>query len=115
MQSDRVCAVLCVRDISSVRTFYEALFGRPPDANPMDSLMEWYPNEGGGVQIFQEDERAGRGYATISVPNLDDLVIELQERSIPIDPYGMTFDPFRLARVVDPDGNQITFAQAVIH
>ena len=111
MRVDRVYGVICVRTIEVALEFYAQVFGREPDARPMESLGEWYPVQGGGIQVFEEAERAGTSYATLNVPDITELVSELESRGLSVDKSGIDFDPFRLASVTDPDGNRVTFAQ----
>jgi len=42
MNVTTVMAQLIVSDLERSVAFYSALFGRGPDANPMDKLYEWH-------------------------------------------------------------------------
>ncbi len=53
-----VLAQATVRDFETSTAWHERLFGRPPDAQPMDGLVEWHFGDGRGIQVWCEPDRA---------------------------------------------------------
>jgi predicted enzyme related to lactoylglutathione lyase len=95
-----------VTDIAVARSWYERLFGRPPDLVPHEREVAWQLAEGGWVYVVEEPERAGRSLLTFIVEDLDAALepVQLDVSRLPGGP------PFK-AEVVDPDGNRVTFGQ----
>ena len=58
MSIEHVLAVVPVTDVQRSRTWYETLFGRAADNNPMPNLVEWQVVPGGWVQVFADDQHA---------------------------------------------------------
>jgi len=106
-----VVTVMCqliVSDRQRSLDFYSALFGRAPDANPMDRLYEWHFDGAGAVQVYEEPERAGASGATIAVADLDARVADLQAAGIAHEPL-VEATYVRVVQLADPDGNRIVF------
>jgi glyoxylase I family protein len=104
---EHVLAVVPVSDLDVARAWYEKLFGRPADNNPMPVLVEWQVVAGGWVQVFVDEQRAGSGLVNFAV---DDLAAHLTEiASAGLDP-GEIEDAnlgVQLSTIHDPDGNVI--------
>lgn len=109
MDVTEVMAQIIVTDLERSTAFYEALFGRPPDANPMAQLHEWHFAAAGAVQVFQEPDRAGRSGATLHVADLDAAAVGLDAAGIDHDPIAEA-DYVRIVVLADPDGNRIVLA-----
>jgi predicted enzyme related to lactoylglutathione lyase len=110
MAVNNVLAVVCVSDPETAAAWYERLFGRPADTNPMGTLLEWKVTDGGWLQVFQDAERAGSSFLTLAVDDLDAQVAELADRDLTLEEIEADA-PMRLAQIKDPDGNMITFGQ----
>ena len=106
-----VLPVLMVDDFDAGVTWYEALFGRPPDRRPMDGCVEWRLAEGGGIQVYRAADAAGAATAIIGVDDVDAFVTELAGRGISAAAFDVPSGQFRLATIQDPAGNTITIAQ----
>ena len=106
---DHLLAVVPVSEIEASRQWYEALFGRPEDNHPMDTLVEWRVTESGWVQVFQDPERAGSALGNFAVDDLDAQITELAQRDLELDQVQTANKGVRTASVTDPDGNRITF------
>jgi catechol 2,3-dioxygenase-like lactoylglutathione lyase family enzyme len=107
MAIEHVLAVVPVSDLQSSNRWYEALFGRRADNNPMGTLVEWQVVPGGWVQVFADAERAGTGLLNFAVDDLEAHSAELRQRGL--DP-GDVVDAdkgVRLSALTDPDGNTI--------
>ena len=100
-----------VADIATARAFYERLFGREPDLVPNDREACWQVGEDTWVYAVVDLARAGGGISTILVADLDALVADWATRGIaPVEVRAEGPDA-RKARVLDPDGNELGFAQ----
>lgn len=106
-QVDHVLAVLAVTDLDRARTWFTGLFGREPDNNPMESLIEWQVRGGAWVQITADPARAGHGLLNLAVPDLDEAVRELRDRSLEPGEIVEANKGVRLCPLPDPDGNAI--------
>lgn len=106
MRVTTVMAQLIVTDLEQAVRFYTAVFGRGPDANPMDRLYEWHFEGAGAIQVYEEPERAGCSGATIHVDDLDASVAALDWAGIEHESeVDATF--VRLVQLADPDRNRI--------
>ena len=104
-------ASVAVRNLTSSIPWYEQLFGRAPDLRPAPELAQWHFEHGGGLQVYQLFERAGKGSATLAVSNLDEQTARL--RRLGIDPGKTLVNPqVRVVMIKDPDGNSLAFAEA---
>ena len=70
MQIDNALANILVRDFGAARDWYAVLFGRAPDAEPMEGLAEWAFPAGGWLQVARDPEGAGRGSVTLAVSDI---------------------------------------------
>jgi catechol 2,3-dioxygenase-like lactoylglutathione lyase family enzyme len=100
-----------VADLRAARAFYERLFGREPDLIPNATEACWELSEGKWVYFILDEDRAGRGIHTILVDDLDALIAEWATRGIGPDEVRSEGPRGRKARVFDPDGNELGFAQ----
>ncbi|MBV7696104.1 VOC family protein [Streptomyces sp. TRM70350] len=108
-----VYAVMPVADFEAARTWYERLWGRPADRDPMEGLAEWEVIRGGAIQLLREPHRAGAAMVTLAV---DDVAAEVRlaaDRGLDLGVVQDTPGGFRVAAVTDPAGNVITFAQDI--
>jgi hypothetical protein len=111
MGATHLFAGCAVSDVGTARLFYERLFGREPDLVPHAGEACWELAEGKWVYFVLDAERAGGGISTILVDDLDALVADWATRGIaPVEIRAEGPDA-RKARVLDPDGNELGFAQ----
>jgi glyoxylase I family protein len=103
-----VLAVVPVRDLARANAWYERFFGRPADNNPMPVLVEWRAVDTGWVQVFVDEERAGRTQLNFAVDDLAEHIRTLGERGIAVGPVQDVNKGVQVAPVDDPDGNTIT-------
>jgi hypothetical protein len=105
-------ASLAVKDLAKSVGWYQTLFGRVPDANPMPAVAEWKFERGGWLQVYELKERAGAGSVTLSINSLEDQIATL--RQLGIDPGNpMISDKVKVVMIKDPDGNSIAFAEVL--
>lgn len=108
MSIQHVLAVVPVSDLQVSSRWYEALFGRPADNNPMPTLTEWQVLPGAWVQVFVDTARAGSGLLNFAVDDLQTHMAELRERGLqPGDVTGAS-KGVHLSAITDPDGNTIS-------
>ncbi len=111
MAIDSVLAGIAVNDFASALTWYERLLGRPVDAAPMEGLAEWHLSEYGGIQLIQDEDRAGSSYVTLVVTSLNDQLAALKAEGIPVGPTQGTPGLVKAVMVADPEGNRVTLAE----
>lgn len=111
MNVSTVMAQLIVSDLDRSVEFYTRLFGRAPDSNPMEGLQEWYFDNAGAIQVYEESERAGQSGATINVDDLDAEVAALDAAGIDHEPL-VEANYVRVVQLVDPDQNRIVLTGA---
>lgn len=109
MTISRMLAQMTVSDSARSIPWYTLLFGREPDAHPMDGLVEWYLADTFGVQVWVEPERAGTSCMVLDDDDLDARVQLLDGAGIENGGIRPASE-FRILPVVDPDGNRIVFA-----
>jgi hypothetical protein len=111
MTIERVLAQMTVTDLGVAVAWYTKLFGRDPDARPMDGLVEWHLAETFGVQVWAEPDRAGHSTMVLHESDLDPRVADLDRAGIEHDaPQDVTAS--RILPLVDPDGNRVVFTGA---
>jgi catechol 2,3-dioxygenase-like lactoylglutathione lyase family enzyme len=106
MAFQKVLAQATVTDLAAAEKWYSTLFGRGPDARPMDGLLEWNLGDAAGVQVFSEPERAGRSTVVLGESDLDDLAARLSDAGID-HPGPQPATAFRVLILQDPDGNRV--------
>ncbi|WP_231750737.1 VOC family protein [Mycobacterium sp. NAZ190054] len=82
MSITHVLAVVHVTDIATSRRWYESLFGRPEDNNPMPTLVEWQVLPGAWVQVFHDPDKAGIDEINFAVDDLEGHIAELAGRGL---------------------------------
>ena len=108
MSINHVLAVIPVSDMAAARQWYERLFGRPADNQPMVTLDEWRITDSGWVQVFVDPERAGSTFLNFAVDDLEPHLAELRARGLSFDTTETVNKGVQLSAIVDPDGNRIT-------
>lgn len=106
----KIYAQLNCSDLATSTPWFEKLFGRGPDARPMDGLAEWHHRDNAGLQLFERREDAGHGTLTLVVEGLRNEHQRLDAAGLapgPIEPATST----SLVTLIDPDGNTVVLAQ----
>lgn len=111
-----VLAVVVVAEVQVALPWYERVLGKRADLTPMPSLAEWRLADGGWLQVVSDAGQPGASMLTLEVDDLDATMAELAARGVPITEMDLPdrTDSLRLAQVTDPDGNVVTFAQALV-
>jgi glyoxylase I family protein len=107
MSIEHVLAVVPVSDIDKANSWYEALFGRKADNNPMPVLVEWQVVPGGWVQVFVDPERAGSGLLNLAVDDLAKHIAQVRDRGLTPGETDDVNKGVQLSTLEDPDGNLI--------
>jgi len=107
MSIEHVLAVVPVSDLQVSSRWYETLFGRPADNNPMPTLVEWQVVPGGWVQVFTDAERAGSGLLNFAVDDLEAALADLREHRLEPGDITDAAKGVRLSEITDPDGNTL--------
>ncbi|QFU89382.1 VOC family protein [Amycolatopsis sp. YIM 10] len=108
MPIERMLAQATVTDLEVAVSWYTGLFGRQPDARPMDGLAEWHLAATFGVQVWAEPGRAGHSTVVLDEADLDGRAAELDRAGIE-HPGPEHATSSRILRLADPDGNRIVF------
>ncbi|MDT5365726.1 MAG: hypothetical protein QOC62_157 [Mycobacterium sp.] len=108
MSIAHVLAVLPVSDITAANAFYEQLFGRPADNNPMPVLVEWQLLPNAWLQVTVDTQRAGSGLFNLAVDDLGGHLSELEQRGMTVGEIQPVNKGVELSSLMDPDGNTIT-------
>ncbi|MCP2342562.1 VOC family protein [Actinomadura rupiterrae] len=103
---------MTVTDLESAAAWYTRLFGRGPDARPMEGLAEWHLGEGFGVQVWVEPGRAGYCTMVLDESDLDGRLAELDRAGIAHAPP-QDATAARITPLVDPDGNRVVLTGAL--
>ena len=106
-----IFASVAVRQLDSSVQFYERIFG-PATARPLPEVAEWQFSTGGGLQVYELPERAGRGSFTVSVTDIDQQVAEFNAAGIH-SPEPSRTPKTETVMITDLDGNSIAFVRSV--
>lgn len=107
MSIEHVLAVVPVTEVERSRRWYETLFGRAADNNPMPNLVEWQVVPGGWAQVFADDQHAGSTVVNFAVQDLDNHIDELKRRGLEPGEVVEANKGVRLSALTDPDGNKV--------
>ena len=105
----RIFAHLSCRDLEASSDWSCKVFGRAPDAAPMDGLREWHQGDG-GFQLFQDGDSAGYGTMTLIVDDLASELDRLRSSGVEIAETS-TGDVAMICQLRDPDSNLIVLAE----
>jgi len=105
-----IYAVAIVKNFDAAMTWYSAFMGREPDDTPFPGMAQWRNMGAAGLQVWQDEARAGHSIMTIVVPDLRNekerlLDLDLQVVNEDSGDYGA------VAQLFDPEGNQINLSE----
>jgi len=108
MTIQKIYAQISCRDLAKSTHWFQTLFGRKPDATPMQQLAEWHHGNEAGLQLFQNPDAAGKTTMTLIVT---DLAAE-RERLASLKPGEIERANYvNIVRLQDFDGNLIVLAE----
>ena len=99
-----------VSDLDAGIVWYSRFFGRGPDHRVGDEVL-WEIDEHAVLFIEPDAQHAGSGRITLAVSGLDALLARLTADGISHEPVETYSNGVRHAKIPDPDGNAIAFAE----
>ena len=99
-----------VSDLDASLDWYTRFFGRDPDMRAGEEIL-WDVDEHATLFIEPNAAQAGAGRITFAVTGLDALLEGLAERGIGHEPVETYSNGVRHAKIPDPDGNALAFAE----
>ena len=99
-----------VSDLDASIEWYARFFERTLDFRAGDEVL-WEIDEHATLFIEPDAANAGAGRITFLVTGLDDILAGLTARGIEHEPIETYSNGVRHAKVPDPDGNAIAFAE----
>lgn len=105
-----VYACACVTDFDEALVWYTKFMGRAPDDRPFAGMAQWRNMGGAGLQLWQDDERAGKSIMTVVVPVMAEERQRLTKAGLTLAPDNVG-DWGVVAQILDPEGNRITLAE----
>ncbi|KFB11423.1 VOC family protein [Nitratireductor basaltis] len=106
----KLFAQLNCSDIRSSADWYQKLFGRRSDVDPMDGLKEWHHGADAGFQLVSNSEHAGHGSMTLIVRDLAGEHERLVKAGLSVGEI-VEGDFASFAQLEDPDGNMVVLAE----
>ena len=106
-----IYAAAVVKDFDAALSWYSRLMGRPADDHPFPGMAQWRNMGAAGLQIWQDEVRAGKAIMTIVVTNLASEKARLEPLGFPFQNES-SGDFGSVAQIFDPEGNQINLTQA---
>ena len=97
-------------DLDASIEWYGRFFERAPDFRAGDEVL-WEIDEHATLFIEPNAAQAGAGRITFSVTGLDELLVRLTAQGIKSEAIETYANGVRHAKVPDPDGNSIAFAE----
>jgi hypothetical protein len=111
MPIDVLFAAISITDLGKSEAWYERVIGRPADVIPNEHEVMWRIVNAGWMYVVVDAARAGHSMVTMSVPDLQAMIGELAERGIEASPIETVGDAGLKTRIVDPDGNTLSFIE----
>jgi predicted enzyme related to lactoylglutathione lyase len=112
MKIDNAIASVAVKDLKAASAWYEKLFRRPADSNPMPEVAEWKFERGGWLQVYELPERAGAGSCTLAVRDIADVIAHLQSLGIDTS-EARSGAMVKTVMITDSDGNHLAFSETI--
>lgn len=106
MTTTRVLAQCTVADLTAAERWYTTVWGRGPDARPMEGLLEWHLGGTAGLQVWVEPGRAGWSTVVLGDDDLDGLAARLARAGVAHD-GPRAGGGARILLLEDPDGNRV--------
>jgi predicted enzyme related to lactoylglutathione lyase len=105
-----IYAAAIAKNFDAALEWYTAFMGRPADDQPLPGMAQWRNMGTAGLQLWQDDTRAGQAIMTVVVT---DIAVEKARLAT----HGITLEneatgPFgAIAHITDPEGNRINLAE----
>ena len=111
MAIETVFANVSCSNLKVSEAWYAKLFGRGPDRHPMDGLAEWQFSDSAEVQLYQDEDKAGRSTLTLGVVPLEPERRRIIEAGIAAGDIEKAKD-FYILRLREPDKNLVVLASS---
>ncbi|RVU32730.1 VOC family protein [Neptunomonas marina] len=108
-----VVSIISVQEFDQALNFYTRLFMREPDLIPMEGVAEWQILQEAWVQLAFDSERAGSATVVITVNDIEEQHRLCTSHSLPIGDITEYPDVIKMAELIDPEGNKISFVQDI--
>jgi predicted enzyme related to lactoylglutathione lyase len=108
-----VISVIPVKDYDNAMIWYTTLLEREADIVPVEYVAEWQLTENAWVQVTKDPDRAGKSTVIIGVQDIEDQRTMLEKAKMPIGEIIEIPGIIKMAEIVDPDGNKISFVQDI--
>lgn len=108
-----VISVLPVKDFEKAFNWYKKLFGRDPDVVPMEGIAEWQLVENAWIQVAIDPERAGSTTVVLGVNDIEAQCKMCSEANVSVGEIVEYPEIIKMAEIIDPDGNKISFVQDI--
>jgi hypothetical protein len=108
---------VAVTDLSRAEVFYAILIGRDPDLRPQPDQCEWHLHRDPevGFRVTADPAAAGHGKLSIGVADLAAERNRLLAKWPGLPEAAVQPGVITLLRLPDPDGNEITLWQDLLH
>jgi hypothetical protein len=103
-------AGVAVTDLRVSKDWYQKLFGREPDTNPIDEMYQWALPTGEWIRLFASKSLAGSSSLTLVEVDFGKRLEDLRAARYDIKKL-VDSDSIKVAIIEDPDGNEVVFAQ----
>ena len=108
-----VISVIPVKDFELALEWYTKLFGRDPDVVPMEGIAEWKLVENAWIQVSIDSERAGSTTVVVGVNDVEVQCKYFSDANFPIGEIVEYPEIIKMAEIIDPEGNKISFVQDI--
>jgi len=99
-----------VSDFAAALVWYEKFMGRPADDVRFPGMAQWRNMGAAGLQLWQDDARAGTSHMTIVVPEMATEKRRLESIGLGVE-NEMSGDFGAVAQLSDPEGNRINLSE----
>ncbi|SDG65630.1 VOC family protein [Sulfitobacter delicatus] len=106
----KIYAQLNCTNTKSSADWYQKLFGRRSDADPMGGLKEWHHGADSGFQLVTNPDLAGHGSMTLIVSDLASEHERLVKAGLKVGKI-VVGDFASFTQLSDPDGNTVVMAE----
>ncbi|WEJ35091.1 VOC family protein [Devosia sp. SD17-2] len=105
-----IYAAAIVKDFDAAIAWYSAFMGREADDTPFPGMAQWRNMGAAGLQVWQDETRAGQAIMTIVVPDLASEKQRLADFGLQVENEA-SGDFGAVAQLFDPEGNQINLSE----
>jgi predicted enzyme related to lactoylglutathione lyase len=112
MTFEHVFGAIHVADRDLAVTWYERLFGRPPDLIPNTDEAAWRLTETAWVYVIAGAGDPGASLHTFLVADFDTFLRQVSDAGIRSGPIETKGGGVRSVHIEDPDGNRLQVGQS---